>query len=193
MDKVEVAKQQIEKIIKNSDCINTYDKEKDPTHSKKTLGWVLKLNPNACDELQIAALGHDIDRAIESRRIKSENFNDYEAYKMAHAKKSARIVAEILHKLDFNNNFIERVKILIEQHEIGGDPDIDTLMEADSLSFFNWDITFYIKAKGEQKTMDKIKFMYSRMSDKAKALVQEIEYKDSKIGDLVKLVIDEMA
>lgn len=191
MSKFNIIKQEIEEIFKSSDCANPFDKEKDPNHSKITLEWVLKLKPTASDELKIAALGHDIDRAMEKRRIKKENFDNYEDYKKEHAKESAKIVSEILKKHNCENKFIEKVKYLIENHEIGGSGDVDILKEADSLTFFNWDIYFYIKDKGHEKTKDKVKFMYKRLSEKAKKLVKEIKFKDRKIQDLVNETISE--
>ena len=89
MDKFDVIKKEIEEIFKKSDCANPFDKEKDPNHSKITLEWVLKLKPDSDDTLKIAALGHDIDRAIEKRRVKKEKFDNYEDYKREHAKDNA--------------------------------------------------------------------------------------------------------
>ncbi len=34
----------------------------DPRHAENTLDWLLKLKPDADEALQIAALGHDIER-----------------------------------------------------------------------------------------------------------------------------------
>ncbi len=64
MKKNECAKKKIEKIIKNSLVTE------DPIHSKNTLEWLLKLKPDADEALQIAALAHDIERAIEKRKYR---------------------------------------------------------------------------------------------------------------------------
>ena len=68
MIKNECVKKKIEKIIKNSLV------PEDPIHSKNTLEWLLKLNPHADDALKIAALGHDIERAIENHKYYIEEF-----------------------------------------------------------------------------------------------------------------------
>lgn len=191
-NKIYLVKKEIEEIFRKSDCANLFDKEKDPTHSKLTLEWILKLKPDADEALQIAALSHDIDRAIEKRRVKKENFKDYENYKRGHAKESAKIICEILEKHDFDNNFIKKVKFLIENHETGGSEEVDILKEADSLTFFNWDIYFYLKDKGTEKTKEKIRFMYERLSEKAKKLVNQIKFKNKEIADLFKEAISEL-
>ncbi len=56
--------------------------------------WLLKLDANADDALKIAALGHDIDRAVEHRRIRRADFPDFDTFKAAHARNSAAILDE---------------------------------------------------------------------------------------------------
>ena len=176
MTMFEQIKQEIENIYKNSDCSNPSDRKKDPIHSKLTLKWVLKLKPDADDALKIAALGHDIDRAIENRRVKKEDYNDYDRYKKEHAIESAKIITELLKKYKCNRNIVKKVRYLIENHEAGGTSEANILRDADSLTFFNFDISYYLKDRGVEKTKDKIKFMYDRLSKKAKNLVKSIKF-----------------
>ena len=68
----------------------------DPGHSRNTLEWLLELEPDAGAALRIAALGHDVERAIETRKVRREGFADYDAFKAAHAQNGAEILGEIL-------------------------------------------------------------------------------------------------
>ena len=181
-----LVKREIQKILKNSDCANLADREKDLAHATLVLEWVLKLDPDANEALQIAALGHDIDRAIEKRRVKKENFEKYEEYKGEHAKESAKIVCEILEKYSLEKEFVEKVRFLIENHEVGGSEEADILKEADSLTFFSFDVYYYLKDRGAKKTKDKISFMYKRLPKKAKKLVKQVEFKDKEVESLFK-------
>jgi hypothetical protein len=190
MTKFKQIKQEIENIYKNSDCSNPSDREKDPTHSKLTLEWVLKLKPDADDALKIAALGHDIDRAIENRRVKKEDYDDYDRYKQKHAIESAKVITEFLKKYKCNKNIIRKVRYLIENHEVGGTNEANTLRDADSLTFFNFDINYYLKDKGIEKTKDKIKFMYDRLSNDAKTLVRSIKF-NKRIKVIFRLALKE--
>ena len=63
MDDIDCLKNRIEEVIKKSLV------PEDPFHSKNTLKWLLKLNPDADEALKIAALGQDIERAIEERKV----------------------------------------------------------------------------------------------------------------------------
>jgi len=176
MTKFKQIKQEIENIYKNSDCSNPIDRKNDPIHSKLTLKWVLELQPKADDALKIAALGHDIDRAIEKRRIKNEDYDDYSHKKKVHSKESAKVITEILRRYKYNKDILNKVKYLIEHHEVGGTKEANILRDADSLTFFSFNINDYLEDRGIDKTKDKIKFMYNRLSNKAKNMVNRMKF-----------------
>ena len=71
MDSIDCAKQSIRAIISGSGV------PEDPLHAENTLGWLLKLDPGADQALQIAALAHDIERAVEAQKVRREDFKDY--------------------------------------------------------------------------------------------------------------------
>jgi hypothetical protein len=75
MDNIDYLKRKIEEIIKKSPV------SEDPIHSKNTLEWLLKLKPDADEALKIAALGHDIERAIEERKVRREDYKNYDEFK----------------------------------------------------------------------------------------------------------------
>ncbi len=70
MDNVDCAKQKIRAVIAGSRV------PEDPRHADNTLEWLLRLEPDAGDALQLAALAHDIDRAIEETKVKRSDFDD---------------------------------------------------------------------------------------------------------------------
>ena len=159
-------------------------------HAKLVLEWVLKLKPDADEALQIAALSHDIERAITG--ITEKDLDDYSKineFKKEHSIRSANIITEILAKHDYSQNTINKVKLLVENHEFGGDQESDILKNADSLAYFSYNIPFNLKRMGREKTKLKIQFMYNRLSDDAKNLVNQIKFLDKDIKILVKEAI----
>lgn len=152
--------------------------KEDLVHSKLVHQNVLCLNPKASEALQIAALAHDIDRGIKEKRIKREDYKNYNKYKHDHALQSAKIISEILVKIGYNDNFIKKVKILVEQHEIGRKGNVKILKEADSISFFQYNFPYYLKTHTKEQTKDKIRFMYNRLSYKAKGEIKKIKLSD---------------
>lgn len=154
-------------------------------HSQSVWQWVLKLKPDADIVLQIAALGHDIDRSFEDYRKMKARYATYDEYKKAHTLLSAKIICDLLIKHNFDNVTIDKVKRLIENHEVGGEGDVAVLTEADSMTFFN-NLPHYREAHTEKETIDKIKFMYNRLSDKAKNMVNQIHFNDTGSEKLFK-------
>lgn len=90
MEAIQCAEERIRSVISRSRV------PEDPRHAESTVAWVFRLMPEVDQALHLAALGHDIDRAIESRRVRKDCFHSFEEFKAAHAANSAAIVGEIL-------------------------------------------------------------------------------------------------
>ncbi|MDD4333251.1 MAG: DUF4202 family protein [Patescibacteria group bacterium] len=187
--KINRLKNEIQDIISRSPV------KTDLEHAISTRKWVLRLKPNADLVLQIAALAHDIERGLqkaESQKSinRKENFRNYYRCNEIHSQKSAKIIVNILEKYQFNKNFIAKVKRLVLRHEFGGDKESNILMDADSLSFFERNFDGYLKKYGQKKAEKKIKFMYSRMSEKAKKLSFKIKFQNTGLKKLFAEVIN---
>lgn len=169
MNKFQKIQKEIREIIKKSGI------EEDARHSTLTLEWLLKLEPGASEELQIAALVHDIDRAVQPRVLQVEG-ELYEKYKQRHANRSAKIIAKLLREYKYSSDSTKKIEKLVAWHEVGGDEEIDLLRDADSIAFFDYNINFYLQRKGTDITKNKIVFMFARASNRAKQVIKELEY-----------------
>ncbi len=116
MNSVKCAKQKIRAAISKSSV------PEDSLHSENVLEWIIKLECNADEALQIAALAHDIDRADENKKVKRDNFSNYNTFKSEHAKNSANILEDVLIKCHIKQSIIDESCRLVEYHEVGGDP-----------------------------------------------------------------------
>lgn len=183
MNKFDFVLEEIATITKNATDKTEYD------HSQSVWQWVLKLKPEADIALQIAALGHDIDRSLEDYRKMKAKFATYDEYKKEHALLSAKITCDILKKYDFDETTIDKVKHLIENHEVGGEGDVEILMEADSITFFS-NLPHYRQTHTREETINKIKFMYDRLNDKAKSMVSQIDFNNTESEELFKEAIN---
>jgi len=179
MNKFDFVLEEIKTITKNATDKTEFD------HSQSVWQWVLKLKPEADIALQIAALGHDIDRSLEDYRKMKARFATYDEYKKEHALLSAKITCAILKKYNFDEATIDNVKNLIENHEVGGEGDVEILKEADSITYFN-NLSHYRQTHTQQETIDKIKFMYDRLNDKARAMVNQIDFENAELTKLFK-------
>lgn len=179
MSNFAIVKKQIEELTKKSIA------EEDYVHSQLTLKNVLKLKANADTALQVAALGHDIDRCFPEKRVKKEDYKDYNEYKKQHSLVSAEIVSGLMKECYFEENIINKARYLITNHEFGGDKETNILMDADSLAYFEYNIPSYLKRNGEERARQKIQFMYKRLSPHAKEMVNQIKFQDKQVKNLV--------
>lgn len=184
MNQFELIKKEIWNIIPKSPI------KSDLKHSKLVLKWVSILCSSASEELQIAAVGHDIERAITGITEKDlKSYSKIKQFKKQHASRSANFLSEILKKYNYSNKQINKIKYLVKNHDTGGDSEVEILMSADSLAYFEYNIPLYLKNYGEQRTIEKCRFMYERLPGNAKKLVKKIKYKSKKIANLVNIAI----
>ena len=105
---IDILEKEIECIIKNSPIPT------DPIHSKKTREWVLKLKPYASEELQIAALAHDIERGFRGKKVEFETYDDYKEEKTKFKinymyKRCSEKVKKIIKNMRFSDKEIEKL------------------------------------------------------------------------------------
>ncbi len=183
MDSIQRAKARIRSIIAGSNV------PEDPLHAENTLEWLLRLDPEAHQALQIAALAHDIERATEDRKVRRADFDDYDAFKAAHARNGANILQEILKQCGVAQSIVEEACRLVGLHEVGGDPHSDLLKDADSVSFFEVNLPFYYQREGRQEAKRRCIWGFRRLSAQIKEVVSNITYQDEVLTRLLRCAV----
>jgi hypothetical protein len=183
MSNVGRAKRKIRAVIAGSRV------SEDPRHADNTLEWLLHLEPDAGDALQLAALAHDIDRAIEESKVRRADFDDYDAFKAAHARNGAKILRPILNACGVAGNIVDETCRLVEVHEVGGDPSSDLLKDADSISYFDVNLPLYYQREGWAETKRRSLWGYRRLSARARKIVETISYEEAAMIRLLQEVI----
>ncbi len=164
----------------------------DPVHSKNTLKWLLQLQPDADEALQIAALGHDVERAVQQRKVRREDFPDYDRFKAAHANNSAEILKETMLQCGVaDETLIQEVYDLVRRHEVGGDPRSDLLKDADGISFFEVNLPFYSQRNDPEETKRRCRWGYRRLSEKAKKIAANLTFENEQLNGLLRVTIEE--
>ncbi|MBE9542219.1 MAG: DUF4202 family protein [Proteobacteria bacterium] len=179
MDDIDCVKKKIEAIIEKSSV------PEDPLHSKNTLEWLLKLKPDADEALKVAALGHDIERAIEERKVKREDFSSFDEFKKAHALNSARIMAEIMAECTIGKKLADDIFSLVAHHETGGDERAEVLKEADTISYFDVNLPLYYARHSVEETKRRVLWGYKKLSANLKEVVAKMNYNDKKLAPLL--------
>ncbi len=185
MDSVECTKQKIRAVIGGSKV------PEDPLHAENTLDWLLRFEPDADQALQIAALGHDIERALKARKVKRPDFPDYDSFKAAHARVSAEILRGIMEDCGVQKEMAGEVYLLVCRHETGGDPRADLIKNADSISYFHVNMPLYYQREGWEETKRRCIWGYGRLSARMKETVENMTYEDRVLTQLLKDAIRE--
>ncbi len=185
MDSLDCAKQEIRRVIAASQV------PEDPHHADNTLEWLLLLAPDADEALQLAALAHDIDRAIEEVKVRRADFDDYDAFKAAHARHGAELVRPILTACGVERAIVDETCCLVTAHEVGGDRRADLLKDADSISYFDVNLPLYYQREGWAETKRRSLWGYRRLSARARDIVKNICYEEKVLSQLMREVIHE--
>ena len=185
MRSIECAKQKIRLVVGGSRV------PEDSRHADNTLEWLLRLEPHADDALQLAALAHDIDRAIVELKVKRAGFDDYDAFKAAHARNGAEILRPILTECGVERHIVDEACRLVEVHEVGGDFRSDLLKDADSISYFDVNLPFYYRREGWNEAKRRSSWGYRRLSPRAKEIVRHIVHEEEAPMRLLREVIQE--
>jgi Domain of unknown function (DUF4202) len=111
-------------------------------HLVRARDWLLVLDPDASEQMRLAALLHDVERQFPGGPVQDLSIapeNDLE-YRRAHAERSAQFVEAWLREQGAEPDAVEEVARLVRLHEVGGDPAADLVQAADSLSFLEVNI-----------------------------------------------------
>jgi len=147
------------------------------------------LEPGADEALKIAASGHDIERAIEERKVIRKDYISYDEFKKAHALNSARILKEMMVGCSVRKELIDDVFFLVSHHEIGGDRRADVLRDADTISFFHVNLPYYSVRNDAEETKGRCLWGYKKLPDNLKRIVANFRYEDKEVEFLLREVI----
>ena len=158
-------------------------------HLLQTEVWLQRLKPEASEEMLLAALTHDMERAFpgpDSPSLDPKDGVDNPVYNIAHSERSARIVSSYLREQGASQESIEQVARLIRAHEYGGDSDENLVQAADSLSFLEVNVDVFLgwmDAGDEKWNADAVRakftWMYERMQIPQSRELARPLYKDA--------------
>ena len=142
-------------------------------HLLKAEEWLRHINPNASQAMFLATLTHDMERAFpgpDSPKQDPTLGPDDPVYNSAHSERSARFVSDFLREQHASEELITEVARLIRVHEIGGWEDANWVQAADSLSFLEVNVDFFlarIDAPNDNWTRESVRakfdWMYNRI------------------------------
>ena len=148
----------------------------DLLHAENTLMWLLRFDPRASQALRIAAFAHDVERALEDKKIHRMDFDDFDLFKASHASNSAKILMELLTECGIHRAISLEACSLVSLHETGGNANADLLMNVDSISYFDVNLPLYFQREGLEETMQRSVWGYKRLSERGGKIVKKLKY-----------------
>lgn len=148
----------------------------DFNHARDVWQWVLRLDPEASQALQLAALFHDVERLASEADARVEHLAaDYQDFKDAHARRGAEMTSIALADAGVPEGIRLRVAEIVAAHEHRTeDREVALLNDADALSFFSLNSPGYADYFGPGQTAKKIAYTWNRMSAAARERLDSI-------------------
>lgn len=172
----------------NSVEANGIKKPYELTYSIWLSEWVLKLNPNATKELQLAARCQHIKRWTIPRSKYPEGKKGYMQWKKELAEFHAEEAGKILKEVGYEDSVIERVKSINLKKNLKTDLEVQTMEDALCLVTLEFQIEGFSAKHEDEKMIDIIRKTWAKMSDKAKEEALKLNYSERVLGLIKKSI-----
>ena len=139
---------------------------KELLYSQRMTQHLDEFSPDAPEELRIAARAQHICRWKVARNAYPMNRVGYLKWRNDLKKVHSEITAEILEKVGYEKDFIDRVTFLIQKKKIKKDEDSQTLEDVICLVFLEYYLKDFAAKHEDEKMMDIIKKTWAKMSEK---------------------------
>lgn len=171
----------------NSEDINTYqvhglEISKELLYSQRMSQKLLQFEPNASEELQIAARAQHIGRWKIARDEYPMDRVGYLKWRETLKKMHAEMAADILRTVGYDDKFIERVSFLINKKLIKKDDDSQTLEDVICLVFLEYYFEEFAEKHTNEKLIDILQKTWVKMSDKGHEAALKIKFSEKSLS-----------
>ena len=155
LEKVIVLIDEVNAADPNTDMLDGVEAPKEQIYGKRMMAWVERLDPEASDQLKIAARAQHICRWEIPRSDYPEGKAGYYQWRTFlygyHAEKAGAIMAEV----GYDADAIESVRRIMDKKNLGTNPDTQTMEDAAALVF----LENHMSEFAERDDMDEAKLI----------------------------------
>ena len=171
----------------NSKDINTYhvhglEISTELMYSQRMSQKLLQFEPNASEELQIAARAQHICRWKIARDEYPMDRVGYLKWRETLKKMHADITSDILRQVGYDDAFIQRVAFLINKKLIKKDDESQTLEDVICLVFLEYYFEEFAEKHDDEKLIDILKKTWQKMSEKGHIAALKIHYSEESLS-----------
>jgi hypothetical protein len=168
--------------------VNGFEKPYELVYANWLYEWVMKLNPNASEELQLAAKCQHIKRWEIPRSKYPEGLKGYTKWKKELAEYHAEEASKILKQIGYNDTVVERVKSINLKKNLKTDSDVQTIEDALCLVTLQYQIEGFSLKHDDEKMIGIIQKTWAKMSDRAREEALKLSYSE-RVLSLIKKAI----
>lgn len=163
---------------------------KEQTHAEMMTRWVRELDPNASEELLLAARAHHIRRWMIPRSTFPAGRPAYLRWRRALHSVHAELTAAILEDCGYPRRSVERVAALVAKADLlqAGDPDAQTLEDALSLVFLDTQLEPLLDDLDDRQLRRALGRTWRKMSPNGQAAALRLALSERAIQTLTRLV-----
>ena len=163
---------------------------KEQTHAEMMTRWVRELDPDASEELLLAARAHHIRRWMIPRSTFPPGRSAYLRWRRALHSVHAELTAAILEECGYPRRSVERVAALVAKADLlqAGDPDAQTLEDALSLVFFDTQLEPLLDDLDDRQLRRALGRTWRKMSPNGQAAARQLALSERAVETLSRLV-----
>jgi hypothetical protein len=151
------------------------ERPKELAHAELVTGWVRRLDPDASEELLLAARAHHLRRWTVPRASYPSGRKGYLRWRKVLHDQHAQDVAGILREVGYDDATTARVQDLVRKRGLGTDPEVQTLEDALCLVFVQTQLRDLAARLDVETLSGVIEKTKKKMSAEAIALALELE------------------
>jgi hypothetical protein len=145
-------------------------------YAERLTNWVLKLSPNASEELRLAARCQHICRWESPRENYPMTRAGYLKWRADLKKFHAQKSGEILREVGYDEETIRRVQDLNLKKNFPNDSDTRVLEDALCLVFLEFQLATLAAKTADDKTINALQKSWGKMTDAARAEALKLNY-----------------
>ena len=163
---------------------------KEQTHAEMMTRWVLELEPEASEELRLAARAHHIRRWMIPRSAFPAGRTAYLRWRRALHSVHAELTAAILENCGYPRRTVERVAALVQKADLlqAGDTDAQTLEDALSLVFFDTQLEPLLDDLDDRQLRRALGRTWRKMSPSGQIAARQLTLSERAVETLNRLV-----
>lgn len=160
----------------NRDQISGMDFPKELLYARRMTEWLLRLDPEASEALQLAARCQHIERWRIPREDYPMDRKGYLKWRSDLKKFHAERAGEILQEAGYDSDMIERVQYLVMKKGLKKDPESQLLEDVICLVFLDYYFAEFIEKHTDEKIISILQKTWRKMSERGHEAAKQLSF-----------------